>query len=220
MTQLQYEQREGTYGAKLGFYAPLLLDDATGVWSFGEVKPFTGLRAVSIETSQEAKPFYADDTVHLSVAGQKTITGSITLYQLPRDFLINHMGYKEDTNGALLDTGAYKSFAFGYVETITDAVGETTRELRTYYNCQAGPASAAAATTADSVELKEISVPLTISPSQIVRDSDLKPVSEIVLRETAKNKAAFETALQSIYRPDSQVGKAMVMNTNEKKTTK
>lgn len=197
---MAYDLRTITHGVEQGFYAEVEYDNSSGTYSFGDIYSFTGLRTVSVETEQESTNFYADDQVHLTITGNKSMSGSITLYQLPQNFLTNHLGYSVDSNGALTDTGTYKPFAFGYVELVTDALGNTTEQLKVYYNCKASAPTSESTTDEDAAEAKEIEVPITISPSQFVRDNG-RAVSELTLKKTDLNAATFDGAKKTIYMP-------------------
>lgn len=201
MAKYNYDIREITHGNKQAFYAEVKYDEKTGEYSYGEVKPLTGLRSVSIETSQEDTNFYADDQVHMTLKGAKTTTGSITLYQIPKDFVVNHLGKTVDANGALIDNGPYKSFAFGFLETKENEVGAVTEVLHLYYNCKATHPSLSSTTDEDGVTAKELEIPLTINQSFNVVDGNGKAITEVTLEKTEANKDVFEQAFEAVYVP-------------------
>ena len=201
---LKYDTREVTHGIERGFYAEIIQSEQ-GDYSFDKPKAFTGARAANIETSQENTPYYADNKVHIVLAGAKTTTGSVILYQIPKNFLVNHLGKDIDKNGALLDTGKYKNFVFGYITLVDNENGEQTEELHIYYNTKASAYAKAAAADEDAVSPLEIEIPLTMSPSQFVKNKEGKAVAELILRKTKENAAIFADTFDTVYLPQFEV---------------
>lgn len=197
----KYDTREATHGGSRAFYAPIIRDTDTGAVTFGTPKTLTGWRASSLEASQDSNPYYADNREHIRLQGIKTVDGSMTLYQIPKDFLLNHLAKKEMANGSIVDTGTYKAFVLGYVETVDNEFGEQTEELHIWYNIKASSPTAETSTDEDSPEPKEIEVPLTASPNNGVLDTDGKAVTELVLRKTETNKVFFESAFDKVILP-------------------
>lgn len=201
----KYDTREAIHGGSRAFYAPINRDPDTGAITFGTPKALTGWRASSLEPSQDSNPYYADNVEHIRLQGIKTIDGSMTLYQIAKDFMLNHLAKKEMPNGAIVDTGTYKAFVLGYVETVDNEFGEQTEELHIWYNIKASSPTAATSTDEDSPEPKEIEIPLTASPNNGVLDTDGKAVTELVLRKTSQNKAFFESAFDKVILPTDQL---------------
>ena len=197
---LKYDTREVTHGIERGFYAEIIQSEQ-GDYSFDKPKAFTGARAANIETSQENTTYYADNQAHIVLAGAKTTTGSVTLYQIPKNFLVNHLGKDIDKNGALLDTGKYKNFVFGYITLVDNENGEQTEELHIYYNTKASAYAKSAAADEDAVSPLELEIPLTMSPSQFVKNKEGKAVTEITLRKTKENAAIFANIFDTVYMP-------------------
>lgn len=198
---LNYETREGTYGLEHGIYASFTQDSQTGKLSFGTPRAITGLRSVSVESSQEDTVFYADNVQHLTVAGAENLSGSFTTYQLPSQFWADNLGYYFDQNGARIRGSQRQNFALQFVERVVDENGKEYRQLKVYYNCRASQPSNESTTIEEGVEIKEFEVPLAISPSSFVVNQDGTGLSEVILRETDENREVFEAALNSIYVP-------------------
>lgn len=181
----QYETREVAHGNRFGFFAKISQNESTGAIEFGTPYSFTGLRATNFETSQESNPYYADNVEHVRLQGAKTTEGSITTYQIRREFLLNHLGKKltNSTPPALLDTGRNTNFLWAYAETVTNEFGDEVDEYHIWVNVKASAPTGETATDEDSVEPKEIEIPLTASPNNGILDSDGKAVTEIVWRD-------------------------------------
>lgn len=162
-----YEPREVSHGDAFSFFCAITQDIETGEVVFGTPYEFTGLRATSFETSQESNVFYADNVEHIRLSGIKSTEGSITTYQIRRQFMIDHLGklLTSSTPPALLDTGTRKNFVYGYAETITTQLGSEFDEWHIWTNLQASPPSQETATDEDAIEPKEIEIPVTASPN-------------------------------------------------------
>lgn len=201
-----YATREVTHGTSYGAFAAITTEPGTGAL-ITDVKPteFTGLRGVSFETEQETNAYYADNVEHIRLLGAKTIEGNITCYQIPQSFLVNHLGYKLMTNGGLTDTGTAKNFIWQFIETVTDSMGNESRQLTIYYNVKAGAPTAEAVTDEDSVEPKEIEIPCTASPNSLVKDTDGKAVTMLQIKENDTNKALIDLAYDQIILPTTQI---------------
>ena len=191
----KYETREVTHGNANGFFAKIAKTDA-GLLDLKKPYPYTGLRGTSFETSQESNPYYADNVEHVRLQGRKTTEGSITCYQIPRQFMVDHLG-KKLTNSvppALLDTGLNANFIWGYAETVTDEFGAEVEEFHIWTNVKASAPKGSTSTDENSATPKEIEIPCTASPNNFILDSEKKPVSEIVWRDDSKKtvRAKFD----------------------------
>lgn len=183
----QYDIREVTHGNARGFYAQIAKTD-TGKLDIKTPYPFTGLRGTAFETSQESNAYYADNIEHVRLQGKKSTEGSITTYQIPKQFMIDHLGKKltNSTPPALIDTGANTNFIWGYAETVTDEFGAEVEEFHIWTNVKASAPKGNTATDETSATPKEIEIPCTASPNNFILDSEKKPVSEIVWRDDNK----------------------------------
>lgn len=205
MMSYSYEKREGTHGVAYGAFAEIK-QNANGTLDTSVVpSSFTGLRSVSFETTQDSQAFYADNVEHIRLSGAKATEGTITTYQIPKKFMTDHLGFKETSNGGLTDTGTQKNFIWQYIETVTDEFGETARQLTVYYNVKASAPTAESATDEDSAEIKEIEIPCTASPNNLVKDADNNSVTYFQLRETSTNTALFTLAESQIILPTTAV---------------
>lgn len=179
-----YQTREVTHGDSFGFFAKITKDTQTGGVTFGTPYEYTGLRGVNFEVSQDNNPFYADNVTHVTLLGAKTIEGTLTIYQMRDEFKQDHQGYKKKASGAWVDGGAISNFLWGHAETVTDEFGGEVNEWHLWTNVKASAATGEAATDEDAATVKEIEVPLTAQPNNSVVDSDGKPVTEIVWRDS------------------------------------
>lgn len=191
----KYDTREVTHGNTTGFFAKISKTES-GTLDLKKPYPFTGLRKTSLETSQESNAYYADNVEHVRLQGKKSTEGSITTYQIPKQFMIDHLGKKLTTSTppALIDTGVNANFIWGYAETVTDEFGSEVEEFHIWTNVKASAPKGSTTTDESSATPKEIEIPCTASPNNFILDSDKKPVSEIVWRDTDKGvvRAKFD----------------------------
>ena len=94
----KYDKREITHGAQNYAYAPMV-EKGGQLDTEQEMKSLTGVINSNFETSQESSQIYADNQVHMTLYGNVTTEGTLTMYQFPKDFVLNHMGKEETTNG-------------------------------------------------------------------------------------------------------------------------
>jgi hypothetical protein len=203
-----YDTREVTHGDAYGAFAQIVESTATPGTLDTTVVPavFTGLRGVDFESTQETTKYYADNVEHVRVLGNKVTEGTITCYQFPKAFATNHLGFKESSNGGLIDVGTFKNFIFQYIETVTDALGNDLRLLTVFYNLKASTPTAVAATDEETATPKEFSIACTASPQPLLVDSGTsKAVSMFQLRETSTNGALIDLAYTQIILPTTPV---------------
>lgn len=202
----KYEKREGTHGVSFGAFADIVTQEEGGALDTTTVpSPFTGLRTCSFETTQESNPFYADNVEHLRLMGAKTTEGTITCYQFPEKFVIDHLGKKKMENTGLVDTGKAKNFIWQFIETVEDEFGNTYRMLNVYYNVKASPPTGESTTDEDAVELKEFEIPVTASPNPLVVDDAGNAVTYMTIKEDDTNKALFDLAYKQIILPTTPI---------------
>lgn len=205
MTMPNYETREVTHGNSYGAFAPIETN-SDGTLNTDIVPTiFTGLRGVSFETTQDSEAFYADNVEHIRLLGIKTIEGNITAYQIPQSFMVNHLGYSIAPNGSLIDTGIQKNFIWQFIETVTQNDGTEVRQLTVYYNVKAATPTAEANTDEDTITPKEFEIPCTVSPNHLVKDSNNKSVTYMILRETTANSGLIDLAYNQIILPNTPV---------------
>lgn len=193
-----YETREIKHGVSNGAYSALS-DFAL------EPKPLTGLRNVNFETSQDINDFYADNVQHVSVFGQKTTEGDMTLYQLPPAFMTGHLGYKLNANGSLSDGGVGVPFALQYIETTTTELGDTIPVLTVYYNVLPSFPTFEVTTDEADVTPQEISITCKARPNPNVLDASGNPVTFMQLKWTQANAQLFELYKTEIILPTTPV---------------
>ncbi len=198
----QYDTREVTHGNATGFFAKIA-KNSNGELDLQTPHPFTGMISTSFETSQESNAYYADNVEHVRLQGKKSTEGSITTYQIPKQFMIDHLGKKltSAVPPALIDTGINANFIWGYAETVTDEFGGEVEEFHIWTNVKASAPKSGTATDESSVTPKNIEIPCTASPNNFILDSENKPVSEIVWRDNVQG--AVRTKFEKLFAKSS-----------------
>lgn len=162
----KYDTREVTHGNTTGFFAKISKTES-GTLDLKKPYPFTGLRKTSFETSQESNAYYADNVEHVRLQGKKSTEGSITTYQIPKQFMIDHLGKKLTTSTppALIDTGVNANFIWGYAETVTDEFGSEVEEFHIWTNVKASAPKGSTTTDESSATPKEIEIHVLRHPT-------------------------------------------------------
>lgn len=201
----EYETREVTHGVSWGAFAPIAKGLDGKLDSTVTPKVFTGLTDVKFDIKQDSTAFYADNVTHVTLRGNKVVTGTLTAYQITRDFLKNHLGYKEAATGGLLDTGPMANFIWQYIETVTDEFGVEFEQLSIYYNVSSSFPTGESKTDEDKPTPKEYSMDLTASPNTLVLDEDGIAVTVHMIRKTEDNAGLFDLAYKQIIMPDTPI---------------
>lgn len=113
----KYDTREVTHGNAMGLFK-ISKTESWRTRSKNTIPIYRNAKT-SFETSQESKAdTYADNGARPSSQGKKSTEGSITTYQIPKQFMIDHLGKKLTTSTppALIDTGVNANFIWGHAE--------------------------------------------------------------------------------------------------------
>lgn len=197
------DRRELVHGTDQCYYNTIFPN------GFSQRKRLLGMRSFSSEVEQTIDNYFADNVVHLSLKGTKTVSGELVFYNDVRlaqnmDFAINHLGYRKNSNGSITDTGNSKNCAVSFLETVTTELGDV-RQLITYYNLTLSSPTYESVTDEDSASPAEFTIPFTANPSSFALDDNGKECTFSVIRETAETKPFFEALEQgkiSIFLPN------------------
>jgi len=168
-------------------------------------KIFTGVTECGFETSQDSQEIFADNQIHMKASGASKTEGSIKGFQLPEDYLINHLGYVELENiGGYTATDNQRNFVWQYIELITDEMGNQSRQLVIFYNVQPSPPKESSKTDTDKVEAKEFEIPCSALPNSMVRDPKGRAITSVIIPETKDNAWVFDLAYKQVVTPDTE----------------
>lgn len=172
-----------TYGVRNGHYAQVT-HNADGIPSFGAVKVWTGWSEMSLPPVGDPLKVYADDVTYYKVHVNQGYDGTVSAYQVPEDFKVNHMGEYKDSNGVMVERSSAQPMDFallGEFQTADDAGADKKRFV--LYNCSAGRADFTGSTKTESVEPASFSIPVTVSPTvadELVKATITKSANESI----------------------------------------
>ena len=180
-----------TYGVRNGHYAAATHTAAASV--FGPLKAFEGLSAMSLPPVGDPLKVYADDVTYFKLHVNQGYDGTLSVYQIPDDFKINHLGEYKDENGVLIEKSNAQPLDFALVGEFQTADELSTNPKRfALFNCSSGRPDLSGATKQEGIEPVLFSIPITVAPT---------PKDEIVKATILKsdNEALFDTWLSSVY---------------------
>lgn len=136
---------------------------------FGDAIKQLGMIGFTRKVTQDDTDIYADNRVHLSVSGAKTIEGEITHYQMSPEYY-EFLGYKLNANGSLTDSGTKKPFGMAFASKITDEVGVEKYEINVAYNIRGTEPEVDKTTMEDKVEGENLKVSYTSTTTSFASD--------------------------------------------------
>lgn len=138
-----------TYGLSNAHVWPITAVSDEGVPTYGAVINMPGATEMSLDAEGSSDPFYADDSVYYQGTANNGYSGSITLADLPDEFLTEIMGEIKDANGARFENADVqpKEFAIAF-----EFKGDAKKRRHVFYRCTATRPSVASSTKEDSIE--------------------------------------------------------------------
>ena len=105
-----------TYGLSNAHIWPILSTSAAGVPTYGTIINVPGSTELTLDAEGSSDPFYADDQVYYQGTANNGYSGSLTLADIPVEFLTNVMGETVDANGARIENADVqpKEFAIAF----------------------------------------------------------------------------------------------------------
>lgn len=183
-----------TYGIENVHYAQKI-EAADGTPSYGVTKRWAGASELSMPPVGEASNVYADNVVYYKLRSNQGYEGNLTVYQIPEDFKINHLGEYKDSNGVLVEKTTVVPLDFallGEFRIGDDDAAVSSGKRFAFYNCSAGRPDFASSTTQDKVEATAMEVPITAAPT----------VSDSIVKATVKkedNETLYNSWFESVY---------------------
>lgn len=194
------------YGNENFGFAPIT--NSQGVYSFGTPVMLDGMVSSSAELEETSNNVYADNSVWCIVSGTKTRNLEAT-FRYITDTYASYLGYKQQANGMLVDTGDKPNHCVFFESTERDCeTGEETRTLHYFYNVKAQTPNIETQTTEDSIEASELGIEYTSLESNFVVDADGKYVGYGYITRTDTNKALYDTFKTAVILPTSTIPQA------------
>lgn len=161
-----------------------------GTITYAKPKKLPGAVNLSLNQEGEITPFYADNIVFYQSSTNNGYSGDLEIADITKDFYIDILGYKEDSNGALIENAdaVIKEFALLY-----QVKGDEKPRRAVLYNCKVTRPSTSAATEESSTTPQTDTLNITATARE--DNKNVKAVME--LSET--NAEAFNAFYTNVY---------------------
>lgn len=180
------------YGLKNVHYAVATIA-ADGSATFSTPKRIPGAVNLSMDPSGEAVNFFADDVKYFSQTPNAGYSGTLEVALVPDDFKIDVLGFKADTNGALVEDAdaVAKPFAL-----LFEFQGDEKATRHVIYNNTAARPSVAGNTKEESIEVQTET--LNITSGMIYVPSLGTNVPKVSVK---KDQSPYENFFGAVYQP-------------------
>ena len=180
------------YGLKNVHYAVATIA-ADGSATFGTPKRIPGAVNLSMDPSGEAVNFFADDSKYFSQTPNAGYTGTLEVALVPDDFKVDALGFKVDSNGALVEdaNAITKPFAL-----LFEFQGDEKATRHVLYNNTAARPSVAGATKEESIEVQTETLNLTSGMIYVPSLDTNVPKTSV-----KKDQTPYSTFFDAVYQP-------------------
>lgn len=170
---------------------------------FGDAIKQLGMIEFTRKVTQDDTPIYADNRVHISVSGAKTIEGEITHLQMSPEYY-EYLGYYMNTNGTMTDSGEKKPFAMAFASKLIDEVGVSKYQINVAYNIRGTEPEIDKKTMEDKVEGENMKVSYSSTTTSFAKDDLGNPASFLQITLDNASEADVVALLESgIPMPDT-----------------
>ena len=193
-----------TYGISNVHVFPITSTDASGVPTYdSKVISMPGATELSLDAEGSSDPFYADDVVYYQGVVNNGYSGSVTLADIPEDFLTVVMKEIKSEGGTFFEDASVEPLEFAMA---FEFKGDQKKRRHLFYRCKATRPSLESKTKEDSIEPNTHELEIVVMPrldNNIVKarceegDTDystwytkpVTPVTASAVSETASSKA-------------------------------
>lgn len=183
-----------------------LIDTSKETPKFSAPVMLPGMISSKIEVEESSTKIAADNTTFAIIAGAKVRSAEATVTYIPEQYYTECLGYVENANGMITDTGKKKAHCFFFTSTEMDAVtGEETQTLHYIYDVTASEPALETSTAEDEVEAAELTITYESKKSDFVKDDEDKLVGYGRLTRTEQNKTWFDTFKTKVLLPTDKV---------------
>lgn len=194
------------YGNENFGYAPIVNNQ--GVYSFGTPAMLEGMVSSSAELEETTNNVRADNKVWCVVTGAKTRSLEAVFRYITNAYA-SYLGYKEQANGMLVDTGEKPNHCVFFESLERDCeTGEETRTLHYFYNVKAKTPNIETQTTEDTIDPAELGIEYTSLESDFVVDADGKKAGYGYITRTETNKNLYDSFKTAVILPTSTIPQA------------
>lgn len=193
-----------TYGISNVHVFPITSTDESGVPTYdSKVISMPGATELSLDAEGSSDPFYADDVVYYQGVVNNGYSGSVTLADIPEDFLTVVMKEIKSEGGTFFEDASVEPLEFAMA---FEFKGDQKKRRHLFYRCKATRPSLESKTKEDSIEPNTHELEIVVMPrldNNIVKarceegDTDystwytkpVTPVTASAVSETASSKA-------------------------------
>ena len=137
-----------TFGLKNVHYAPYTV--SSGTISYDTPVAIPGAVEISLEPRGDMVEFYADDMLYYSAANNQGYDGTLSIANIPQQFLIDALGeVLDETDGVLTESSNSKGSNFALM---FEFDGDVKAVRHVLYSCSANRPNVTSSTKTDSVE--------------------------------------------------------------------
>lgn len=148
------------FGLKNAHFAPYEIIDGEIVYD--APIPLPGSVELSLEPRGEMVEFYADDILYYSAANNQGYDGTLTIANIPEEFLIKALGEQlDEQDGVLTESTTDKGKPFAL---LFEFDGDVKAVRHVLYNCTANRPTIASSTKTDTVEPNTNELTFVASP--------------------------------------------------------
>ena len=151
-----------TYGISNVHVFPITSTDASGVPTYdSKVIPMLGATELSLDAEGSSDPFYADDVVYYQGVVNNGYSGSITLADIPEDFLTVVMKEIKSEGGTFFEDASVEPLEFAMA---FEFKGDQKKRRHLFYRCKATRPSIESKTKEDSIEPNTPEIEIVVMP--------------------------------------------------------
>jgi len=151
-----------TFGLKNAHFAPFEVIDGEVIYD--TPIPLPGSVELSLEPRGDMAEFYADDMLYYSASNNQGYDGSLTIANIPEEFLIEALGEsKDEDDGVITETSDAKSKPFALM---FEFDGDVKAVRHVLYNCSANRPTVASSTKTNTVEPNTNELTFIASPRE------------------------------------------------------
>lgn len=163
-----------------------------GVISYDTPFKIPGTVSLSADPDGDVTEFYADNVKYYVANANNGYTGDLEIALIPKQFLKDILGQREDTNGALVEASEDTNAQFALMGEI---IGDAKKRRFVYYNCTAKRSSTTMKTTEKTKEPQTDKLSLSMAP----RTTD--KLVKATLEPSASNTATYNAFFESVFEP-------------------
>lgn len=173
------------------------LPDGRG--GFTEPKRFHGLGSTETEAENESETIYKDDLAYYTAEGETTFTLTINVAQIPKEFAVECLGWKETQEGGYSLSGRTKPCCLMVKNKLLDGVtGEETSQLTIYYNALPGEPKLESETDEDKISETEIEIEFNCTPHSVIKSPTGRNFAMAVIERSKQNAAFFDSYVTKV----------------------